>query len=132
MCSRSSLFHIPCLYVCPIVITSPEVRTDDRDDDDENADNTATQNAEIADKSPENNAATEGQEPKAGTPSQGEKPASQQKAGSRQSQRPASQPPPQGDEREETALGLYECPVYMNKVGEIEKGIVIVKKYFFC
>ena len=130
---RSSLFHISCLYLCPIVKTNPELRsTEDRDyDDAEGGENATTEQQPQQTPPPgsaDNKESTTHQGPASGAGKevaspQAQRPASQKSgSASKQSPQPPSKQPQseQGDmdDRDDATLGIFECPVYVNKVIE--------------
>ncbi|XP_070202269.1 uncharacterized protein [Littorina saxatilis] len=141
--SKSSLFHIPCVYLCPFVKNNSDQRSaEDRDYDDseenKNKDTAITNDQQqqpdktssappdqdTVDKEDSTSPQRPASEAKGAASPQEQRPASEKKGPpSAQSQRPVSQQPPSlhggADERDKTALGIYDCPVYMNKSRQI-------------
>lgn len=130
---RSSLFHISCLYLCPIAKTNPELRsTEDRDYDDAEGGENATTEQQPQQTPPPSSADNKESTPPQGPASgagkevaspQAQRPASQKSgSASKQSPRPPSKQPQseQGDvdDRDDATLGIFDCPVYVNKVIE--------------
>ena len=128
---RSSLFHISCLYLCPIVKPNPELRSDRDYDDAEGGENATTDQQPQQTPPPgsaDNKESTPPQRPASGAGKevaspQAQRPASQKSgSASKQSPQPPSKQPQseQGDvdDRDDATLGIFDCPVYVNKVIE--------------
>ncbi|KAL8618506.1 hypothetical protein ACOMHN_000651 [Nucella lapillus] len=130
--AKCSLFHIPCLYICPVVKPNPEQRSpEDRDDgtdeddaataaspqqppppaetaDKENKDTAEAGKTETGEEAEETVGSPHGEKKKEGTVLSPK--ASSQKSASVAGERSG---------REEISPGVFDCPVYMNKSRQI-------------
>ncbi|KAK7479595.1 hypothetical protein BaRGS_00029144 [Batillaria attramentaria] len=145
--SKSALFHIPCLYLCPTVKPKPKLRSaEDREDEPADAagdsqpaagDNTTGENTTGENTTGDNTAGddTATGEKSAGNTARGdtdagdgenaaEQPAAGEQAAENKPPSPAKEQeegeqPSGANERDEQPQTIYQCPVYMNKSRQI-------------
>nr|KAG5702033.1 hypothetical protein BaRGS_015768 [Batillaria attramentaria] len=140
--SKSALFHIPCLYLCPTVKPKPKLRSaEDREDepadpagdsqpaagdnttgDNTTGDNTTGDDTATGEKSAGNTARgdtdTGDGENAAEQPAAGEQ-AAENKPPSPAKEQEEGEQPSGANERDEQPQTIYQCPVYMNKSRQI-------------